>query len=95
MKNKHGMVRSAEFLKANPAHSKSGAGPEVQHMRVSKHEDGVKVTHHAHPSAAAHATHHMGHDELGAHVAEHFGLDKGSPSEEPDGISPVGEEEEY
>lgn len=70
-KNKHGMLRSAEFMKNNPEQA-----PGLHHMRVHMaNADGmVKVTHHAGPDAKAHAEHMMeGAEPLADHIVEHSG----------------------
>jgi hypothetical protein len=71
-KNAMGLHRSKEFMKANPEKS-----PEVHHLRVIPSADGVKVTHHASPSAPAFASHSFGKDEgpeLANHIMEHSGM---------------------
>lgn len=75
-RNSKGLLRSKEFMKANPKQA-----PTVHHLRVhhaSLHPEGhVKVTHHASADAKAHATHHFepgDHDELSAHIMEHSGM---------------------
>jgi hypothetical protein len=89
MKNRHGMKRSAEYMKAHPQDA-----PDLHHMRIHKHEDGVRVTHHSHATAAPHAEHHMSHHELPEHVAEHFKLNEAGANE-PDGEHPPQSDEEY
>lgn len=73
IRNKHGMLRSAEVMKSQPEQA-----PELHHMRVHPaNEKGViKVTHHAGPTVPAHETHNFGpeeHDALVDHMLEHAG----------------------
>lgn len=95
MKNKHGMVRSKEFMKSHekaaetshekkePPAEKKSEEKELHHMRVylADAKGVVKVTHHAGPVAAPHATHafeeHEG-EELANHILEHSGMPLGS-----------------
>ena len=76
MKNKHGMVRSKEFMKAN-AGKAAGEGEHgaLHHMRVhpANEKGEVKVTHHAGPETAPMATHHFKGEELADHIMEHAG----------------------
>lgn len=75
-KNAQGLLRSKEFMKSHPEKA-----PKLHHMRVTPHEKGVKVTHHATPTAPAFATHHFSYDEhkeLADHLMEHAGAPLGS-----------------
>lgn len=68
MKNKHGVVRSAEFLRANPG--QMAKAPGLHHIRV--HPDG-RVTHHSSPHSQPHATHSFSdHGALSEHLSEHM-----------------------
>jgi hypothetical protein len=78
VKNKNGLHRSPEFLKAHPE-QKAGE-PKLDHMRVHMADENgeVKVTHHAGPNTAPMATHHVKGEELAEHVMEHSGAAYGS-----------------
>jgi hypothetical protein len=72
VKNAMGLQRSKEFMKSNPEKA-----PQLHHLRVTPHEGGVKVTHHASPTAPPFATHQFGHGEgaeLADHLMEHTGM---------------------
>jgi len=70
VKNKMGLIRSSEHMRAHPE-----AAPELHHMRVhmANEKGEVKVTHHSGPNTAPMATHHLKGDELGEHIMEHSG----------------------
>lgn len=88
MKNKFGMKRSKEFMKAHEAHESSAekvleketgkeerGNPELHHIRVhmANEQGEVKVTHHAGPNTAPMATHTFKGEELAEHIMEHSG----------------------
>ena len=55
----------------------SAPSPMLHHLRVTPHNTGVTVTHHASPRAEAHATHNFNHGESGAfmeHLDQHSGM---------------------
>jgi len=97
VKNKHGMTRSKEFMKTHGAESETSheknetpaekkseeKSTELHHMRVHPADEHgtVKVTHHAGPVAAPHATHAFEEkegEELVNHLMEHSGMAYGS-----------------
>ena len=76
------MIRSREVMRSKApspvmAEHESGPSPELHHLRVTPHNTGVTVTHHASPRAEAHATHNFNHGESEAfmeHLDQHSGM---------------------
>ena len=90
MRNKDGLSRSGEFLKANPSQA-----PKLHHMRIMPHSDGVKVTHHGSADGKSFADHHFSHGDgqgLMSHIAENTGFDHSGADN--DGTAPPNQEDE-